>query len=100
MDKRAKTQNCGLGATRSPGICLRKTVICDMSWRNGATSWREQVSGRRSCRKFFVSAILFRVADPLKSANFFFFKDRHVGFEVTLAVTIRIMLVSDMTPFS
>jgi len=98
-EERTKTRNCGLGATRSPGICLRKTVICNMSWSKGATSWREEVSGRRSCRKFSVSLILTRVADPLKSAKFFF-KDRHVGFEVILAVTIRLMPVSDMTPFS
>jgi len=97
-DERAKTRNCGLGARRSPGICLRKTVICNMSWRKGATSWKEEGSGRRSCRNVFVSLILIRVADPLKSAKLF--KDRHVGFEVILAVTIRIMLVSDMTPFS
>jgi hypothetical protein len=48
--------------------------------------------------KISVSIILIRVEDPLKSANFF--NDRHVGFEVILAVTIRIMLVLDMTLFN
>jgi len=37
-DKMAKSRNCGLGATMSLVSCLRKTVICDMSWREGTTS--------------------------------------------------------------
>jgi hypothetical protein len=96
--KRAKTRNCGLGATTSPVTCLRETVICDMSWEKGS-DFVEGANFRETFMpKIFVSIIRIRVADPLKISKFV--NDKLLGFEFILSLTVRIIIVSDMTEFS